>query len=251
MVKTTLVDMNKWDSLVFLREHGLNTPNSALFIPSSLKEKKTLGDTFGITNDTERSNMLFHKGNTGDNTKDLKEELKSAMGRIISSEKRISIRTFKLPLGSSFKDVFFPNVLIDDSLIEKLIPLLFGGYFLILSSPIDPQDCLLRGCIHYRGKNFFERSQFLIEYLEGPGTVRDLEHAEGKKIKSLEVGFHPGDWTPLREAFGLIGLLLLSNADRIVSVLSQESKWEFILEWSIYKKPVGIKKECLIFWHLR
>lgn len=220
MIKTTLVNMNKWDSLVFLREHGLNTPNSTLFIP-------TLSHT----------ETLFKLRKT------LKEQS--------SSEDKVSIRTFKLSSECSFKEAFFPNVTVDFSLISRLMSLLEEKSFLIISSPIDPQDCLFRGCIQYQGKNFFGRSQFLIEYLEGPGTVRDLEYAKGKEIKQIEIGFHPGDWTPLKEVLGLTGLLLSGNADKIASALIGEGYSQFILEWSIYKKFVGIRKEKLIFWHLR
>lgn len=160
----------------------------------------------------------------------------------------ISIRTFKWN-EKTFNDPHMPNVKLDNYLLA-LKDLLKRGYYIILSEPISPLWSEFRGNISVKsptGSPSF--LTWLIEYMEGPGTVRDLEEVSAEKILSCSKE------EVVKEVIGQWGLEVVSVAQRLFKKHLIYDDFpiqdEMILEWSILDRPVGWKKKGLVFWEIR
>lgn len=150
---------------------------------------------------------------------------------------KVSIRTER---DGEFTTPHMPNYPMDDA-YEKVPSLIRAGYNVYLFDPIDPSECLRRGTICFNG------SRLVIEYLEGPGTVRDIEHKPDVISRQLEPTRHQG----------IPGMaFVVSHEDpchRIIEAYCSELDRfrNQILEWSIYRNPVGKMKQREIYWELR
>ena len=197
-------DWTKYNSLCFLKERGINTPNFRLVrdIPS------------------------------------LEPEL------LNNWDKKVSIRTFRPDKNKAILGVHLPNVPVGVVIESKCYELLEEGFYLIFSDPIDPLDCVTRGNIAY----YFE-NEWLMEYAEGPGTVREIESLPSVSIKRIsEQPFNrtiPRARDKVYQELNLKGLFVVSIIESIY--------WgtPILLEWSIYSRPVGFSERELIFWELR
>lgn len=144
---------------------------------------------------------------------------------------KLSIRTSK---GDESKCPHYPNISWNESktLTEKLLE---EGYEVYLFEGIDPANCLRRGNFIAFSSYDIEPGKVFIEYLEGPGTVRDLEGSD--KTISLVISA-PGT---VPEKFTGLALAYFDHPQLLGK----------ILEWSEYKIPVGVHKQALICWEVR
>jgi len=133
---------------------------------------------------------------------------------------------------------FFPNV--DISLIvSDLFNSLKKGYDLLVYEATDPKLCERKGNILIDKI----KETFLVEFSMGPGTVRSLENEYPNLIREIKGPIK--DWVnkEKNEDFLFAG-------HPIVKMLAIPFKC-FILEFSEYSIPVGIKKMKGIFWEVR
>lgn len=132
----------------------------------------------------------------------------------------------------------FPNVQIDEKLIDQLINSSKRYEFLVYEA-IDPKNCVRRGNL------FIDKSKrtFLIEHVLGPGTVREIENELPANIREVKGPLQ--DWINKErdEDFLFLGV----PPTKIIELPFKS----FILEFSDYKIPVGIKKMNGIFWEIR
>lgn len=160
--------------------------------------------------------------------------------RTYSMGERMSVRTFKRGVPTILAP-HFPNIVIDKAILDKVKALLKQSFQVIISEPIDPSDCLWRGNIVY-----IDDKEWLLEYAKGPGTVREMEKLDSGEIKRIKQFSYNIPVVPSRVTeLGLKG-------DSVVSI-AKSLFWgtPILLEWSIYKHPVGYRNRELIFWELR
>jgi len=132
----------------------------------------------------------------------------------------------------------FPNA--DISLIVlDLFNALKMGYDLLVYEAVDPKFCERKGNILIDKI----KETFLVEFSIGPGTVRSLENEHPNLIREIKGPIK--DWVnkEKNEDFLFAG-------HPLVKMLTIPFKC-FILEFSEYSIPVGIKKMKGIFWELR
>lgn len=168
---------------------------------------------------------------------DFQERLKIWNDFYADHNGKVSIRTER---DGEYTTPHFPNISLKDA-HEKVPALLRNGYSVYIFSPIDPSECLQRGTICFNG------TALVIEWLDGPGTVRDLE--KSSEVKNMQ-------FKPIKH----------SDFPGPVFVFPKEYPWERvaeaycselnrfrnqILEWSIYRNPVGKMKQREIYWELR
>lgn len=188
---------NKYLSLEYLRQQGLNTPDFELCsTPDEL---------------LDRLRYLY----------------------IVVEEKRTSVRCFKE--GNSFNEPFFPNYLINLNNFGAWIKLLKEGYKIIVSKPIDPVGAIIKGNIMLFESFSMRRFDYIVEYTEGTGTVRDLENE--KKVIKLhnELPYPIKTKQVYHDSFKLF----------------KKIEEPIIVEWSIYDRPIGMKEEEVIYWEIR
>ena len=164
-----------------------------------------------------------------------------------NSNQLISVRTFKANKGfdETFSEPFLPHRVFNKTLNNTLMELLDKEYsLLIYPHPLNPQDTITRGNILVDTGFNLMRMNFTIEYLQGPGTVRDLEYStEVKQIinDSCRVANELGPW----------GTQLLREVRRVYLSSIEAENLPVIFEWSVYPYDIGYKKEPLILWELR
>jgi len=179
----------------------------------------------------------------GFNTPRLIKEIKTPKELIIfESENKGKKYSIRSQVSNSKKrsemGPHFPNV--DISLIvSDLFNSLKKGYDLLVYEPIDPKLCERKGNILIDKI----KETFLVEFSMGSGTVRSLESEHPNLIREIKGPLR--DWVnkEKNEDFLFAG-------HPIVKMLAIPFKC-FILEFSEYSIPVGIKKMKGIFWELR
>jgi hypothetical protein len=149
-------------------------------------------------------------------------------------DQRVSIRTQNL-----YKPVLcphYPNVLLNKNLLEKLQTDVRKKYELLVFEAIDPKEAIKRGNL------WFNKSEgkMGIEYLEGPGTVRNLEKESGLKSVTMTLE------ELLEKGKGENEFLGYPPSKFISLPFSQ-----FIIEFSIYDHPIGTQQKPEIFWEIR
>lgn len=152
-------------------------------------------------------------------------------------ETRVSIRTQR---DGEKKTPHYPNIR-EGEAEEKVRELAKAGYEILIFEAIDPKNCLLRGNLVRRS----DRDAMILEWMEGPGTVRDLEKAS--KLLHLEI-------------------LLFSQEENLTYSVNgiPEPIWPLvdhyfespglaheILEWSYYNQPIGKLNQPTICWEFR
>ncbi len=148
--------------------------------------------------------------------------------------KRVSIRSqnlYKPILGPHH-----PNVYLDKDLMEKLQTSIRKKYELLIFEAIDPKDALKRGNLWFNKTE----GKMGIEYVDGPGTVRQLESEKGLKSVSLTIEEFLNKEKDNNEFLGY------SPSKFINLPFSQ-----FIIEFSIYNHPVGTQLKNEVFWEIR
>ena len=173
----------------------------------------------------------------GINTPKLLEAINSR-AEIISKHARI--KRLKTPIVSvrterngDFNCPHYPNYRVEyvpwDSLFHN-------RYHVLVFEAIDPQDC------EVKGNCYMDRmgDRFIVEAKEGPGTVRGMKIPTTIKIPITQFVSS----THIVSSFDI--MKVLENYMRIAKDFEGD-----IMEWSIYKNPVGKKQEKFIAWELR
>jgi hypothetical protein len=125
---------------------------------------------------------------------------------------------------------FRPNISLHRAAAE-MPDFIKKGYRILVFRGIDPNDSLFCGNFAHTGK------KFIVEWIKGPGTVRELEsssrlnHVSVDTDKTLGKVIHP--------------------AQTLLDVLRFTVKENELFEWSIYSKEVGKHPDHLIFWEIR
>lgn len=157
--------------------------------------------------------------------------------KISRGDLNVSIRTER---DGEYTTPHLPNISIRKA-DEKILDLIRDGYVIHVFDPIDPLECLHRGTVCFNGV------KLVIEFLSGPGTVRDLEYSPDVKHIELNPTRHAGFPGP---AFHIPHeAIWLAPAEAYCSELNRFRN--HILEWSIYRNPVGKLKQREIYWELR
>ena len=153
-------------------------------------------------------------------------------------KKKFSIRTQSRYLNRT-NCPHFPNVTIDKKLLQKLSTTIRKKFELLVFEAIDPSEAEMKGNLLVDKVN----RKVIIEYTEGPGTVRSLEtDVIPSQIQRIETSFDE---------------FLLKEANESNFMGHQPSEFldfpfeSFILEFSAYSHPVGVKNSKYIFWEIR
>lgn len=152
---------------------------------------------------------------------------------------RISTRTM-YPGAISFNTPFFPNRELNRSLIDELTKCIDDGYNLIVAEAIDPNDTLFKGNFMMYPSFSMRKFDFMIEFTNGSGTCRDLETS--KKITST---------SNIHEALNIIGYPIQKIFTECKGIFNDLGNKPIVVEWSIYDRPIGIKKKSIIYWEVR
>ena len=130
------------------------------------------------------------------------------------------------------KTLHFPIVKRED--FNKVMNTCFDNNLeMIVARPIDPKDCLFAGCIMlYNG-------EYIIEIANGPGTVRRVTH-QGIINEHYTANMFLPRTSNLKINQALVEIYKLNKRMTLSDY--------HIFEFSYYNKPVGWKKENIIFW---
>lgn len=213
--------LSKLGSLELLSRIGLNTPH---FIP--------------VTVEGELKYAFTELGKTG----------------------RVSVRTQRYVYD--FGCPHFPNAEISGALSTQLVNLLHQGYTLIVAEPIDPTQAVARGNAMLETGGDLEKVPVLLEFSLGPGTVRDQPDVDLIQLRRVLNAYHSrlasirGHSGPIRSKnferrWGTPLARGLAAATRAMSRLHEFPFRHCVIEWSVYRRPVGRLFEPVIFWEIR
>lgn len=190
------------------------------------------------TKGLSKSKSLIYLKACGFNTTDFEvaetyNDVVSFIGSRDMSKAGYSIRTEQKGRDnkSNFNYPFYIGIKNLHKLLEIARGLLDEGYTLIVSQTLDPKDTVSKGTVVILG------TMIHIEYLEGAGTVRDLERGNPNHITCSIFGNGPLRFSWAKAVFNFM-------TDEIIQT-------EMIVEWSYYPYPVGLNKKYLILWELR
>lgn len=165
-------------------------------------------------------------------------ELNSVItGRSIPDGK-ISIRT-QDKFRPSFRDPFGRNLSKENA--EAFVKQYKSEYIFIVYESLDPKDCIVKGCIGCSS------IQEYVEFIEGPGIVRDIESKRSRHHKFGMIGRYIGITS---DSECLKGIIAIDKEFKDLRIF-MEADSDFVVEWSYYKYPVGIKHERLLLWEIR
>lgn len=142
---------------------------------------------------------------------------------------KVSIRTER---DGEFICPHYPNIPLKDA-DRRVRELIHDGFAIYIMAPIDPSECHCRG--NLAGPS--DSDTFIFEFLDGPGTVRDLEtssnviHEQFKTLNDLKR-------VDLQEIAQKVFAKLPTIRGKVI-------------EWSYYRNPVGQLEENTIFWEIR
>lgn len=149
---------------------------------------------------------------------------------------RYSVRTFRRE-AYEVGEPHFP-IVSKAEFESSCLPLLEQGYSLMVAEPVDPADALLAGAILRDGE------KFVVEAAVGPGTVRRVTH-QGLIDIRLEAR------RPSEAANPWI-------QQALDELLAAEDRWrpqvdlrDVLYEFSVYRVPIGWRRERVIFWEIR
>ncbi len=119
------------------------------------------------------------------------------------------------------------------------LPLLSEGYCLMVAEPVDPSDALFAGAL------LRSADGFLVEVATGPGTVRRVTH-DGQ----IDVQLGVRDPREIEDPVDI--------RDALLKITALEFRWrsdliltDVVYEFSVYRVPVGWKRQRSIFWEIR
>ena len=143
---------------------------------------------------------------------------------------RISMRTER---GHEFGSPFYYGK-IGAGLVELAKQHIQEGYTLILYPYLDYKDSIAYGTV-----GLPPDGSTIIEFVEGPGLIRELDASPAR----LSITIPPG-------LVSLPNRPLISEVVREVKELCYNEQ-ACIVEWSIYRYSVGILHKPIIYWELR
>lgn len=152
------------------------------------------------------------------------------------SGETISIRTWR---ENEFKCPFSPNKDISYQIdwLRENWETLKNHEEIIISEGIDPSKSLRAGKAVHLPSN-----DILVEYYEGPGTVRDMETMDSSRLRHFLFpgpfyGKVPYDRRELMQLAARFRKFFMSHPERTI-------------EWSQYPYKIGRRKEEFIFWEV-
>jgi hypothetical protein len=151
----------------------------------------------------------------------------------LSTYKAVSIRTFK---PGKIATPHLPNQKFTSGLVSKCIGLIDDGYKLILAQPIDPSNAVVKGNVK------IDSNGWLMEYIKGAGTVRDIEKTY---IDDDNYGSITNDVQLVSKHIGPGAVSIIREVEKMF--------WgkPIIVEWSIYSENIGTQNSKIIFWEVR
>jgi hypothetical protein len=147
-------------------------------------------------------------------------------------------RSMRTERGDEFMCPFYYN-LPGESLLPLALKHIGEGYKLIFSPSLDSKDCTAFGTVALTGE-----LKDWIEYVNGPGLVRELDT-------------HPNKVSVPVDGFSLIpvkgngsDVVFLNTVYKLVAEHCHDQV-PCVLEWSRYPYRVGKLQKYFIFWELR
>ena len=157
------------------------------------------------------------------------KELKIGELRNFCSKFRsVSCRTFAADEDKSFKTPVKYEIPTVKEVIE-FAQAQNKKYFVLVNEALPLKDSVIAGNIYLSS-----RTDFVIEYFNGPGTPRDIDSKPLKRIDSQHFGSFPN-----------------SGLDPLPEFVSRLGIHPAIFEFSLYPYPVGRLKQRLVFWEWR
>jgi len=164
---------------------------------------------------------------------------------------KVSIRTDNKEHLETYKRwglPFFPNKTMKEAqeILKKELSLLIDKIDIIIAKGIDPKDTLMSG------KYLRDYKEDVLEYVLGSSTVRDIDRSIPKvwivppETRFIDFSSRPSSMEISSDQLEKVGLLP-HIARRIVS---KEFQAPFVLEFSIYPYPIGLRNRELIFWEV-
>lgn len=183
----------------------------------SKAESITLLQTFGL-NTADRFVMK----------KPLIQDLLRAIYLMGDKYPKVSLRTHSI---GKFNTPFFPNREVIDLVgeVDENWKDIEAQDEVILSEGINPDDSLCCGKIHDGNMGV------LVEWIEGPGTVRDMEKLGYDSLNRETIHRSTEGWKGM----------LLRKVSKLFSAYPGCT-----IEWSLYKYGVGKQKSDFIFWEV-
>jgi len=142
---------------------------------------------------------------------------------------RVSIRTQR---DGEVVCPFLPNITIKKA-AQQVPSLIRSGYSILCFKAIDPKDSIFCGNFADTGK------KYVVEWIAGPGTCRDLEKA--RKINHFSID-------PTKK---ISHIQIPQPAGDIIGMLVPTCRNNELIEWSIYPYKIGQLKDTIIFWEIR
>lgn len=171
------------------------------------------------------------------------EELAEHIGnlpRTVGEPARRSFRTDQWQVNKITPH--YPNAPITDDLINVLSAHLQGGLTIISAVPISPDWTVYAGNMHFKPRTFQE-AYVILEWRDGPGTVRHVEEKGPHHSKTLVRSWPEWEREGCPDAF-----IKLFRDARVLDELGMDNH---ILEWSLLDRPIGVGKDPWIYWELR
>jgi hypothetical protein len=149
------------------------------------------------------------------------------------SNTKLSIRTER---DGEFKSPFLPNASVPD--VRKFLTTFDHSLYSIMVCKGLPTNSIIRGnCVPSSAFN-------TIEYRTGNGTVRDIDEA-GRTPSHIRLPWGMAPPGVAGEVSSAIQLLNSFLCPKRFDVLNR------IVEFSVFKKPVGLRHDKVIFWEVR
>jgi hypothetical protein len=151
----------------------------------------------------------------------------------LSTYNAVSIRSFR---PGEVTSPHMPNQKFSPDLVSKCLALIDNKYKLILAQPIDPNNAVVKGNVK------ISKEGWLIEYIKGAGTVRDIEKTH---IDDNNYGSISNDIQLVSKAIGPGAVSIIREVEKMF--------WgrPIIVEWSIYSENIGTQDSKIIFWEVR
>ena len=167
-------------------------------------------------------------------TKD-KREVIHYLGKHANDD--VSMRTER---GDEFKCPFY-YMLTGETLLNDALRHLSEGYILIFSPSLDTKGCIAFGTV-----GLGESAADVMEFVLGPGKVRDLDsHPSAKSIFIPKGALQAVTYKDFPDHAAILNTIYRT------AKLNAYDEIPCVLEWSWYKHGVGRKSTQDVWWELR
>ena len=186
-----------------------------------------------------KSESIRQMQDLGLNTLDclITDNLGMALGYLYeNAETKVSIRTER---RDEFGCPFFFMVP-GKELIEPAKRLLAAGYKLLLYPALDTAGCLAFGTVALP-----KDGSVIVEFVEGPGKVRELDNHPQKKSIILPTGKFQVVYEKDTPICHLINEIITDVCNKCYN------EGSVVVEWSYYGPLVGNRHHHAIYWELR